>query len=267
MSNVCYLVLLNHIGKSLCTVPGFHRERAKGDTPTIGDRRRPNLTLPPPLRYPGVSGSSPLHLNYVAGYTGPLLFLFERTHNYYVGNQGLVPWRLCRLGRSKLRSASLVKVLSDVKISWDPRSQLSWNPPPPTTQSNTYLSKSKKTEGEGAPASEKPSLSHFQYGNTTELGADGQFVTTLDSSGSVRPACFKLGLPIWTHEQDYPHAHDNYNQNRIVRERGRQVIRNMWRVEQVHDVIGIFYYTRCVCDAFFLSSFFLYFRRPNLTTD
>jgi len=23
-----------------------------------------------------------LHLNYVAGYTGPLLFLFERTHNY-----------------------------------------------------------------------------------------------------------------------------------------------------------------------------------------
>jgi len=27
-----------------------------------------------------------LHLNYVAGYTGPLLFLFERTHNYYVDN-------------------------------------------------------------------------------------------------------------------------------------------------------------------------------------
>jgi hypothetical protein len=25
-----------------------------------------------------------LHLNYVAGYTGPLLFLFERTHNYSV---------------------------------------------------------------------------------------------------------------------------------------------------------------------------------------
>ena len=32
------------------------------------------------------------HLNYVTGYTGPFLFLFERTHNYYVDNQGLVPW-------------------------------------------------------------------------------------------------------------------------------------------------------------------------------
>jgi len=59
-----------------------------------------------------------LHLNYVAGYTGPLFFLFERTHNYYVDNQGLVPWRLRRLGRSKDRSASLVKILSDGKISW-----------------------------------------------------------------------------------------------------------------------------------------------------
>ena len=58
-----------------------------------------------------------LHLNYVAGYPSPLLFLFERTHNYYVDNQGLVPWRLRRLGRSKVRSASLVKVLSNDKIS------------------------------------------------------------------------------------------------------------------------------------------------------
>jgi len=33
-------------------------------------------------------------------------------------------------------------------------------------------------EGEGAPAPEKPSLSHFQYGNTTELGAADQFVTS-----------------------------------------------------------------------------------------
>jgi len=59
-----------------------------------------------------------LHLNYVAGYTGPLLFLFERTHNYSVDNQGLAPWRLRRLGRSKVRSASSVRVLSDGKISW-----------------------------------------------------------------------------------------------------------------------------------------------------
>jgi len=47
-----------------------------------------------------------LHINYVAGCTGPFLLLFERTHNYYVtvDNQGLVPWRLRRLGRSKVRS-------------------------------------------------------------------------------------------------------------------------------------------------------------------
>jgi hypothetical protein len=57
-----------------------------------------------------------LRLNYVADYTCPLLFLFERTYNYYVDNQGLVPWRLRRLGKSKVRSASLVKILSDGKI-------------------------------------------------------------------------------------------------------------------------------------------------------
>ena len=44
-----------------------------------------------------------LHLNYVADYTGPLLFLFEQTHNYSVDNQGLLPWRLRRAGRSKER--------------------------------------------------------------------------------------------------------------------------------------------------------------------
>ena len=45
------------------------------------------------------------HLNYVAGYTDPLLFLLERTYNYYVDNHGIVPWRLRHLGKSKNRSA------------------------------------------------------------------------------------------------------------------------------------------------------------------
>jgi len=58
-----------------------------------------------------------LHLNYVAGYTDPLLFLFERTYNYYVDNQGLVPWRLRCVRVSNVRSASLVRVLSTGKIS------------------------------------------------------------------------------------------------------------------------------------------------------
>ena len=56
--------------------------------------------------------------------------------------------------------------------------------------------KNEKPEGEVAPAPEKTSLSHFHYGNNTELGAAGQFVTSLDSSGNVRPACFKPGLLI-----------------------------------------------------------------------
>ena len=97
----------------LCTVPGLHRERAKGDAPTIRDRRRPNLTITWGVQI------LTLRLKYVANYTGPLLFLFERTYNYYINNQGLVPWRLRRLGKSKDRSTSLVKVLSDgeIKIS------------------------------------------------------------------------------------------------------------------------------------------------------
>jgi len=111
----------------------------------------------------------------------------------------------------------------------------------------TLVCTKRKSEGEGAPAPEKPSLSHFHYGNTTELGAAGQLVTSLDSSGSVRPACFTPGLLIQTHlshEHNNPHAHDNNNHHRIVRERGKQVIRKMWRVEQEHDVIRIFHYTR-----------------------
>jgi len=41
-----------------------------------------------------------LHLNCVVGYTSPLLFLFERTHNYLVDKQGLLPWWLRCLGES-----------------------------------------------------------------------------------------------------------------------------------------------------------------------
>jgi len=45
----------------------------------------------------------------------------------------------------------------------------------------TLVCKEIKTEEEGAPAPKKPSLSHFHYRNTTELGAAGQFVTSLYS--------------------------------------------------------------------------------------
>ena len=60
----------------------------------------------------------------------------------------------------------------------------------------THVCLKKKPERESAPAPEKPRLSYFHYGNTTELGAAGQFVTSLDSSGSARPACFKPVLLI-----------------------------------------------------------------------
>ena len=53
---------------------------------------------------------------YVAGYNGPLLFLFKRTHNNPVDNQGLLPWWHRCLGESKVRLSSLEKVLSDGKI-------------------------------------------------------------------------------------------------------------------------------------------------------
>jgi len=62
------------------------------------------------LRQPGGSRILTLHINYVADYTSPLLFLFERTHNYLFDDQGLLPWWLRCLGESKVRSALLVRV-------------------------------------------------------------------------------------------------------------------------------------------------------------
>jgi hypothetical protein len=63
--------------------------------------------------------------------------------------------------------------------------------------------KEKKPGGESAPAPEKPSLSHFHYGNATELGAAGHFVKSLDSSGSAslrvsnrQTVCTDLNSPV-----------------------------------------------------------------------
>ena len=83
----------------------------------------------------------------------------------------------------------------------------------------TLVCLKKNPEGEGAPAPgtrevEDPltDLSHFQYGNGTEpanepvdltsdseqnhTGPPGQFLTSLDSSGSVRLVSLKPGLSI-----------------------------------------------------------------------
>ena len=83
--------------------------------PILGNRYGPGVI---PLQGTWGGRILNLHLNYVAGYTGPLRLLCERTHNYYIDNQGLVPWQLRRVDRSKVSPASLVRVLSDHKISW-----------------------------------------------------------------------------------------------------------------------------------------------------
>jgi len=46
-ARVCCFVLLNRYWGIVMYGPELRRERAKGDAPTIRDRRRPNLTLSP----------------------------------------------------------------------------------------------------------------------------------------------------------------------------------------------------------------------------
>ena len=71
------------------------------DDPILGNRYGPGASsVPVPLAWGGRILT--LHLNYVAGYTGPLLFLFERTHSNYVDNQGLMGW-LRLVGALKLQ--------------------------------------------------------------------------------------------------------------------------------------------------------------------
>ena len=125
---------------SPCWAPHFiTRERIMFSNPTQSEPR-----LSPAATTSDATPSSltpPLHCASILQPTAPpqvvafdpLLFLFEPNHNYYVDNQGFVPWRLRRLGRSKVRSASLVRVLSDGTIFWALGPQDLRNPPPPTT--------------------------------------------------------------------------------------------------------------------------------------
>jgi len=105
---VCCFVLLNQYWGIVMYGPGASLWASQGRR-----THNPRLSTSQPHPVPpwitwGVRILT-LHLNYVTGYTSPLLFLFKRTHNYYVDNQGLVPCQVCRVGRSKVRSASLVK--------------------------------------------------------------------------------------------------------------------------------------------------------------
>jgi len=120
------------IGKSLCTVTGLRRERAKGDAPTIRDRWRPNLTLSP-LRYPGVSGSSPSTLTKSLAIPVPSSSSSNGPTTTTLTTKGMCPGgSVVWAGPKFVRPHWWGSWVISGKISWDPRSQLSWNPPPPT---------------------------------------------------------------------------------------------------------------------------------------
>jgi len=61
----------------------------------------------------------------------------------------------------------------------------------------------------------------------------------------VKPGLLiQLGSPNLSHEHNSPHAHNNHNYNRIIKERDRQVTQKMWWGEQENGTIGIFYYVQ-----------------------
>jgi len=67
---------------------GFLESEPRGIHPRLKFAAMPPDPVPPQITW-GVRIFT-LHLNYVAGYTDPVLFLFKRTYNYYVDNQRLV---------------------------------------------------------------------------------------------------------------------------------------------------------------------------------
>ena len=65
------------------------------------------------LRGPGGAGCWPSTLSTSLATPVPSSSSSNGPSTYYVDNQGLVPWQLRRLGKSKVRSASSARVLSD----------------------------------------------------------------------------------------------------------------------------------------------------------
>ena len=87
------------------TIPVFPHERVEGAR--TFDSESPAYSSPCLTQTTSGGQILILHLNYVVGYT--LSFLFERTRNYYVDNLGLLHWQFRCMGRSEVRSDSLVK--------------------------------------------------------------------------------------------------------------------------------------------------------------
>ena len=96
--NLCSRTSNDLRGKGVSAPCGGHLPVSQGGRTHSWESPISFLTLSP-FKYPEVSWSA----SDVAGYIDPLLFLFDRTYKYYVDNQGLVPWRLRRLGGFKVR--------------------------------------------------------------------------------------------------------------------------------------------------------------------
>ena len=89
-------------------VQQFPQGRAKEHLPTKRIANVPPRLVPPSRTWGGRILT--LHLNYVAGYTNPLLFLFEQTHNYPVDDQGLLP------GHPRARSVPFAGLFAGLKL-------------------------------------------------------------------------------------------------------------------------------------------------------
>jgi len=89
---VCVSLFYVPILGNQCTVPGFHQGEPRAHAPTTQNRRRETSTCF--LQTTWGSQILTLHLNSVAGYTGPLLFLCERTQQLTPLTTRGMPWRL-----------------------------------------------------------------------------------------------------------------------------------------------------------------------------
>ena len=127
--------------------------------PILGNRYGPEVV--PQHKGPGVAGSSPYTL------TMSLVTLVPSSSSNGptttpLTTRGFWPWRFRRVGRSKVRSASLVRFLSDGKISWvqGPKVCVILHPPQ-LNQSNT-CSFGKKKGGKKNPKERHPRWSHLR---------------------------------------------------------------------------------------------------------
>ena len=182
---------------------GFHCEWAKGEHPRSEIADVPTSPCPP--LEPGVSGSSPSTLTTSLTTPIPSSSSLNRPTTTMLTTRGLCPG-----GSGGWASPKFVRLLwwrywvmvGFLEIQ-GPNCQ--WNPPLSTTKSNTCLFKNKKKTRRRRHTCtrevEDPLTghSHFHYRNNTEpadkpvdpaseqnhMGPPGQFLTSLDSSGSV----------------------------------------------------------------------------------